>query len=210
MNTQAAAVQPSEVKPTTEEVPSFVPAPKSMVSGRSAEQLALVNTGIGGAQNAALTSTPKPIETSTILPLNNGPKAQMNLTGGIAPLKVGEKRQMAIELATDTPVGLAVLMLRFDPKVVKVTAINPGTLLPAGHTASLTQSVDPKGVYMFSLSTFNGATPLQGAGSLVLIQIEALAAGDPAFSFDSRSLRLITPDARDIAVQLVPVRGTAK
>lgn len=205
-NTQAAAAQANEVKATIEELPAFVPAPKSMVSGRSAEQLALVNTGIGGAQNAALTSSPKPIATSTILPVNSGPKAQMKLTGGIAPLRAGEKRQMAIELTSGMPVGLAVLMLRFDPKVVKVTAINPGTLLPAGHTASLTQSVDPKGVYMFSLSTFNGATPVRGAGSLVLIQIEAIAAGDPAFSFDPQSLRLITPDARDITVELVPAR----
>ena len=63
---------------------------------------------------------------------------------------------------------------------------------------------------MFSLSTFNGATPLRGGGSLVLIQIEAIAAGDPAFSFDPQSLRLITPDARDIAVELVPVRGPVK
>ena len=209
-NTPAAAARANEGKATIEEPPAFVPAPKSMISERSAEQLALVNTGIGGAQNAALTSSPKPIETSAMVRLNGAPKAQMNLTGGIAPLKAGEKRQMAIELTTEMPVGLAVLMLRFDPKVVKVTAINPGTLLPAGHTASLTQSVDPKGVYMFSLSTFNGATPLRGSGSLVLIQIEAIAEGDPAFSFDAQSLRLITPDARDIAVELVPVRGPVK
>jgi general secretion pathway protein D len=209
-NTQAPAAQVSEVKSPGEELPAFVPAPKSLVSDRSAEQLALVNTGIGGAQNAALTSSPKPIETSTAIPRNGSPRAQMNLTGGFAPFKPGEKRQMAIELKTDLPVGLAVLMLRFDPKVVKVTAINPGTLLPPGHTASLSQSVDPKGVYMFSLSTFNGATPLRGGGSLVLIEIEAIAAGDPAFSFDSESLRLITPDARDIAVDLVPVRAPSK
>ncbi len=208
-NTQAAA-QSTETKTSIEELPAFVPAPKSMVSERSAEQVALVNTGIGGAQNAALTSSPKPIQTSTIVPLKGAPKAQMYLTGGVAPLKAGEKRQMAIELTTDMPVGLAVLMLRFDPKVVKVTAINPGTLLPPGHSASMTQSVDPKGVYMFSLSTFNGATPLRGGGSLVLIQIEAIAQGDPAFSFDPQSLRLITPDARDIAVELVPVRGPVK
>lgn len=209
-NTQAAATQASEVKATIEELPAFVPAPKSMVSGRSAEQLALVNTGIGVSQNAALTSSAKPIETSTVLNFNSAPKAQLNLTGGIARLKAGEKRQLAIELATDMPVGLAVLMLRFDPKVVKVTAVNPGTLLPPGHTASLTQSVDPKGIYMFALSTFNGATPLRGGGSLVQIQIEAIAEGDPAFSFDPQSLRLITPDARDITVELVPVRGSVK
>ena len=191
---------------TAEELPAYVPAPKSLVSDRSAQQLALVN----GAQNAAFTSSPKPIETSTILTRNGSPKAQMNLTGGVARLKAGEKRQMAIELRTDQPVGLAVLKLRFDPRVVKVTAINPGTLLPPGHTASLSQSVDPKGIYMLSLSTFNGAIPLRGGGSLVLIQIEAIAEGDPAFGFDTESLRLITPDARDIAVDLVPVRGPAK
>ncbi len=193
-----------------EELPAFVPAPKSLVSDRSAEQLALVNTGIGGAQTAALTSSPKPIETSAILNRNGSPRAQLNLTGGVARLKAGEKRQMAIELKTDMPVGLAVLMLRFDPKVVKVTAINPGTLLPPGHTASLTQSVDPKGVYMFSISTFNGATPLRGGGSLVLIQIEAIAEGDPAFGFDTQSLRLITPDAHDIAVEFGPMREPVK
>ena len=196
---------PAQVAPA-EELPAYVPAPKSLVSDRSAEQLALVN----GAQNAAFTSSPKPIETSTILTRSGSPKAQVNLTGGVARLKAGEKRQMAIELRTDQPVGLAVLKLRFDPRVVKVTAINPGTLLPPGHTASLSQSVDPKGIYMLSLSTFNGAIPLRGGGSLVLIQIEALAEGDPAFGFDTESLRLITPDARDIAVDLVPVRGPAK
>ena len=210
-NTQAAKAQVSEVKHPGDELPAYVPAPKSLVSDRSAEQLALVNTGIsGGAQNAAFTSAPKPIETSTILARNASPRAQMNLTGGIAPFKAGEKRTMAIELRTDTPVGLAMLMLRFDPKVVKVTAINPGTLLPPGHTASLSQSVDPKGIYMLSLSTFNGTTPLRGGGSLVLIQIEAIAAGDPAFGFDTESLRLITPDARDIPVEFMPARGPVK
>jgi general secretion pathway protein D len=208
-NTQAAATPGTESKTSIEELPAFVPAPKSLISDRSAEQLALVNTGIGGAKTAALTSSPKPIETS-ILNRNGSPNAQLNLIGSGARLKAGEKRQLAIELKTDMPVGLAVLMLRFDPKVVKVTAINPGTLLPPGHTASLTQSVDPKGAYMLSLSTFNGATPLRGGGSLVLIQIEAIAEGDPAFGFDAQSLRLITPDARDITVEYGPMREAVK
>jgi hypothetical protein len=125
----------------------------------------------------------------------------------VAPFKAGEKRLLAIELKSDTPVGLAVLMLHFDPRVVKLTAINPGTLLPPGNKASLTQSVDPKGIYMFSISSFNGSTPLQGAGSLMLIQAEAIADGDAAFSFDKRSLRLLTTDGRDIAVELMPLRA---
>ena len=205
-NTQAAATQSTEAKTSIEELPAFVPAPKSLVSDSSAEQLALVNT----AKPAALISSPKPIETSAILNRNGSPRAQLNLTGGLARLRAGEKRHMAIELKTEMPVGLAVLMLRFNPKVVKVTAIDPGTLLPPGHAASLTQSVDPKGVYMFSLSTFNGATPLKGGGSLVLIQIEGIAEGDPAFGFDPQSLRLITPDAQDISVEFGPMREPLK
>ena len=208
-----AATQPQRTpaeKPQIEELPSYVPAPKSLVSDRSAEQLALVNTGVAGNQNAALTSLPKPIETSTTPVRNNVPAAQLNLSAAAAPFKIGEKRLLAIQLNTDAPVGLAILMLRFDPKVVKLSAVNPGTLLPPGNKVSLTQSIDPKGMYVFSLSTFNGSTPLTGAGSLVLIQAEAIADGDAAFGFDKESLRLITADSRDISVEVTPVRGTTK
>ena len=211
--TTTAQPQPAQVvhqKPQIEELPAFVPAPKSLVSDRSAEQLALVNTGVGGNQNASLTSMPKPIETSTMIARSGGPTASLHLTSGVAPFKVGEKRLLAIELKSDVPVGLAVLMLHFNPKVVKLRSINPGTLLPPGHKASLTQSVDPKGIYMFSISSFNGSTPLQGGGSLILIEAEAITDGDAGFGFNKESLRLITPDARDITVDLMPVRAIAK
>lgn len=209
-NVMQSTTEKTAAKAPTEDLPAFVPAPKSMVSDRSAEQLAVVNTGVGGAQAASLTSALKPIETSTSIARPGAPLAQLILTGGDAPFKVGEKRQMAIEFKSDAPLGLAVLMLRFDPKVVKVTAINPGTLLPPGNKASLSQSVDPTGAYMFSLSTFNGSAALRGPGSLVLIQVEAIAEGDAAFGFDKESLRLITPDARDIAAELFPMRVAMK
>jgi general secretion pathway protein D len=206
--TQPASSTVAQVQTPAEELPAFVPAPKSLVSDRSAQQLALVNTGVGGTQNAILSSLPKPIETATTVPRNGS--AQLGLSSSIEPLKVGEKRQLAIEFKSDVPLGLAVLMLRFDPKVVKVSSISPGTLLPAGHSASLTQSDDPKGVYMLSISTFNGATPLRGAGSLVLIQVEGIAEGDAAIGFDKATLRLIGIDSRDVAVQVTPVLLTVK
>lgn len=204
---ESKPAQVAEVRTQIEELPAFVPAPKSLVSDRSAQQLALVNSGVGGSQNASLTSMPKPIETATGVARSVGPTANLNLTAGVAPFKAGEKRLLAIELKTDVPVGLAVLMLHFDPRVVKLTAINPGTLLPPGNKASLTQSVDPKGIYMFSISSFNGSTPLHGAGSLMLIQAEAIADGDAAFGFNKQSLRLLTPDGRDIAVEPMPFRA---
>ena len=41
-----------------------MPAPKSLVSNQSAAELAVVNSGSGGTQNAVLTSLPKPIDAS--------------------------------------------------------------------------------------------------------------------------------------------------
>ena len=83
---QPKPAQVAEVKTQIDELPAFVPAPKSLVSDRSAEQLALVNSGVGGTQNASLTSMPKPIETSVAR--SGGPTANLNLTGGVAPFKL--------------------------------------------------------------------------------------------------------------------------
>src|SRR5690349_15745229 len=68
--TTQAAPAPAPVNPATaqksasvEELPSFVPAPKSLISDRAAEQVATVNPGAAN-QNAVLTSLPKASETS--------------------------------------------------------------------------------------------------------------------------------------------------
>ena len=46
-------------------------------------------------------------------------------------MKVGEKRRYAIQLNSDVPLSLALLALRFDPKVVKVHGLTAGNLLAA-------------------------------------------------------------------------------
>src|SRR5690242_19055965 len=56
-----ASVQP---KPVVEELPSFVPAPKSLISDRAAEQVATVNPGGATNQTAVLTSLPKATDAS--------------------------------------------------------------------------------------------------------------------------------------------------
>jgi len=207
---RTAATQPAATTQATgEEMPAFVPAPKSLVSDKSAEQLALVNPGVGGTQNAMLSSLVKPIETAArVAP--NASRAQLGLSTGIEPLKVGEKRQMVVALNSAAPLGLAMLTLRFDPRIVRVTGVNPGTLLPSGNSAGLTQAIDPKGTYKISISTFNGAAPLQGAGSLVLIEVEGLAAGDAGFAFDQETLRMLGMDAREVVVEVLPARITVK
>lgn len=204
-NTPAAnaAVNPvanetQAVKKTPEdELPSFVPAPKSLVSDRSAAQVAAVNPGPGSA-NAVLTSLPKPIETS-LSPSRR--TAQLSLPTE-QTLKVGEKRHFAIDLNSNVPLGLAVLTLRFDPKVVKISAVGAGSLFGKENGPSITHSIDPTGLCLISISNLDGKVPMTGSGQLVLIEIEGVAIGDAALMFNKETMHLVTTDARDVTVDL--------
>jgi general secretion pathway protein D len=196
---------------TSEELPSFVPAPKSLVSDRSATEVAAVNNGPSGPQNAALTSLPKPLETSLNVKSGSSRAARISFVPADDLLKVGEKRRFAIQLSSPTPVSLVMLALRFDPKVVKVNAVTPGNLLASQPDAapSITQSLD-SGVCLISISALNGKSAIKGAGALVFIDVEAIGAGDAAFVFDKDSLHLVAIDARDIVLEVAQGRAIVK
>ena len=196
-------------KPSTvEELPSFVPAPKSLISDQAAANVATVNSSAAGTQNAVLTNLPKATETS--LDTKLGPRvAQLSLLAAGDVLKVGEKRRYAIELKSDVPLSLALLALRFDPKVVKVHGLTAGSLLAdSGETAPLfTPSIDASGTCLISISSLNGKASFRGSGPLLFIDIEAIGAGDAALVFVKETLHLVATDARDVTSKVV--QGTA-
>jgi hypothetical protein len=198
----AVATQTKPVQ-LTEELPAFVPAPKSLVSDRAASQVAAVNSSAAGTQNAVLTSLPKATES---LNTTSGTTrvARISFLPNQDELKVGEKRRYAVQLNTDVGLSLALLALRFDPKVVKVSAVSAGSLLAESTDAApaLTQSVDPLGVCLISISALNGRTPLKGLGSLIFIDVEAIGPGNASFVFDKDALHLVATDARDVTSQI--------
>ena len=202
------AAQNMQSQSTPEELPSFVPAPKSLVSDRSAAEVAAVNAG---TQNAAMTSLPKALETSLTVKSGSSRVARISFVPVDDVLKVGEKRRFAVQLSSETPVSLVMLALRFDPKVVKVNAVTPGDLLASLPDAapSITQSMDP-GVCLISISALNGKSAMKGSGALVFIDVEAIGAGDAAFVFDKDSLHLVAVDARDIALEVAQGRAIVK
>jgi hypothetical protein len=194
-----------------EELPAFVPAPKSLVSDHAAAELSAVNPGAGATQNAILTSLPKPIETAvnnTTTP--NARVTQLSLSPANETMKIGDKRRFSIDLKSDIPLGLAVLTLKFDPKVVKLTAVSPGSLLPGEKAPILTQSIDPSGVCLISISALNSAAQIRGAGNLVFIEVEAIGAGDAVFAFDKETMHLVAADARDVTLRVTQGRITVK
>jgi hypothetical protein len=197
-----------------EELPSLVPAPKSLISDQAAANVATVNTSSAGNQNAILTSLPKPTETS--LDAKGGSAthvAQLSLLPAADVLKVGEKRRYAIQLNSDVPLSLALLALRFDPKVVKVNALTAGTILAAsGETAPLfTPLIDPAaGTCMISISSLNGKASFKGSGPLLFIDVEAIGEGNASLVFVKETLHLVSTDARDLAPEIVQGTATVK
>ncbi|HLM24946.1 MAG TPA: secretin N-terminal domain-containing protein [Pyrinomonadaceae bacterium] len=200
-------------KPATiEDLPSFVPAPKSLISDQAAATVAAVNPGNGGTQNAVLTSLPKAAETSLDTKPIGARVAQLTLLPEGDVMKVGEKRRYAIQLNSDVPLSLALLALKFDPKVVKVHGLTAGSILPtSGEGAPLfTPSIDASGTCLISISSLNGKASFKGSGPLLFIDLEAIGAGDASLVFVKETLHLIATDARDVTSQVVQGTATVK
>ena len=212
--TTAAQVQSVKRQTPAEELPTFVPAPKSLVSNRSAAEVAAVNTSAAGTANAVLTSLSKPID-ATVVSIPDRPRiVQLRLTPADGVLKVGERRRFAVELKSDVPLGLAVLGLRFDPKVVKVHTVWTGSLFTSDKEGrampNIIQSINPAGFCLISISALKGAVEMKGAGALVFIDVEALAVGDATLMFDKETMHVVTTDTLGVALDLLQGPTTVK
>jgi hypothetical protein len=210
---------PGEKKPVTtaantkptgmEELPSFVPAPKSLISDQAAANVAAVNPGNSGT-NAVLTSLSKPAETSLDAKTSTTRVAQLSLlpTGDV--LKVGEKRRYAVQLNSDVPLNFAVLALRFDPKVVRVHGLTAGSILLGSEAAPVfTPVIDSTGgTCLISISS--GKASFGGSGPLLFIDIEAVGEGNASLVFVKETLRLVATDSRDITSQILQGMATVK
>jgi len=221
-NTTAAAVAPKQVpvaavqktNDTVEELPSFVPAPKSLVSDRAASEVATVNATTAGTQNAVLSSLPKAEETSLNTKSGGVNRiAQITFLPGDEVLKIGEKRRYVVQLSSDQSLSLALLALRFDPKVVKVSAVSAGAFTGSqtdGTGPTFAQSVDATGVCLISISALNSKVAIKGSGALFFVDVEAIAEGNAALILDKEALHLVATDARDVTAQLTQGSATVK
>jgi len=203
--TSATNQTTADVKPP-EELPAFVPAPKSLVSSTGATEVAAVNTNLPSDAAAKLTSlSAKPIEAALTPITTRGRTAQVNLTPGEQTMKVGETRRFALDLKSDVALALAIIALRFDSKVVKVRAVAPDGTNASG--VSFTQSNDASGVCLISISNLGA---LKGLGTLLFIDVEGIGAGDTGLLLDKASTHLVATDALDLSVDLTPIRATVK
>jgi general secretion pathway protein D len=196
-----------------EELPSFVPAPKSLISDQAAANVATVNTGTAGTQNAVLTALPKATETSLeAKPAAGTHVAQLSFLPQSDVMKVGEKRRYAIQLNANVPLSLALVALKFDPKVVKVNAISAGSILPTTGDAApvITPIIDASGSCVVTITSRSGKAAFNGSGPLLFIDLEAVGAGNASLVFVKETLHFVATDARAVTSQVVQGTATVK
>jgi Cohesin domain len=135
---------------------------------------------------------------------------ELSLASDQNELKIGEKRQLALQVKSGAPLGLAVITLRFDPTVLKISSVLAGSLFAnAKKPPSLTQSVDEHGMVLLSIAPANGS-PITADGVLLNLEVEAVSAGDSGLFFDLSNVHLVAGDGRTLTVQVEPIKLTVK
>jgi len=233
-NIAAAQTQPAVLTTTTKpdattrrdvsatQNDSAMPQPKAAALSSASEPPAARTTDMATALKSVVSptttvsettlSTKQPAVTPTVASLRELAAGIIEL--GLVPEKgemmVGEKRQVAVQLKSEASLGLAVVTLRFDPRVVKIGNVSAGKIFANAKTApTVTQSIDPKGVLLISLAPAIGSA-VTGEGVLLNIEVEATGAGNSAIAFDLSNVHLVAADGRATTLQLNPTTLTVK
>jgi general secretion pathway protein D len=117
-------------------------------------------------------------------------------------LNIGEKRQLTLDLNSPAPLGVAVVMLRFDPSILKITNVTAGKLLADAKSApTISVMKNEGGVLLVSITPAAGAT-ISGEGALLNLEVEGLAGGSSSLAFDLSSVHFVTADGSASVVQV--------
>jgi general secretion pathway protein D len=216
--TDAAMPQPKALATNSAESP----ATQKMDVASALKSIVAPTTGVSGTAAGARQEAnvspvieelaPKSEKTDTSARSNElaAGVVELSLSPEQSEMRVGEKRQIALGVRTGAPLGLAVLTLRFDPRVLKISSVAAGGLFANAKTApALTQSVDQNGMLLVSLAPAAGS-PVSGEGVLLNIEFEAVAGGDSLLAFDLANVHLVASDGRNILLQVEPVKLTVK
>jgi general secretion pathway protein D len=160
----------------------------------------VTDVAIKSASNSTAANSAEPV-TSLI---------EVGVTPEKSELKVGDKQQLQLRVKSDAPLGLALVMLRFDPKVMKVDSVSIGDLFAnAKMPPTLTQSIDNHGMILISLVPAAGSA-VTADGTIFNIEVEALAAGDSTLMFDLSNVNVVASDGRPLLLKLEPIKLTVK
>ena len=138
------------------------------------------------------------------------PTAEARLMAEGQEMRVGQKQRIALVLISQEKLGNTLARLHFDSRVLAVRGISQGPWPDGAPTAPiLMQSIDPAGLIMLAISPQAGAPLKSGANVILYLEVEALATGESAITFDDNT-QSVSSDGRSIKMQMVESRITVK
>src|SRR2546425_3435251 len=208
--TNSAAPQPKETAATQIQQTT----PKSMDVATAIKSVVSQGTEVSGTSASAKSDVVVAPAVEQLAPKSEKKEAgaeagvpaagviELSLSPEKSEMQLGEKRQIAVHVNSEAPLGLAVIALRFDPQVVKVKSVSAGSIFANVKTApTLTQSNDERGVLLVSLTPADGST-VTGKGSLLNLDVEASGVGNSALAFDLANVHVVAKDGRPTALQI--------
>jgi len=186
----------SPAMPTGSALPPEVPQPPATAAPAApaetpgaAANAAVSNSTTVAAAAALKAAAASPGLASSSVPAtvaSNDPPAAAAAAGGAAAAarsaltlegpsetKVGEEFQVTVRLATDQSITHLRSQLRFDSTALQLVSASPGDMVPA---AAGSPKVDTRGSGAQLDVTTTSDEPVQGSGSLMVLQFKALAA----------------------------------
>jgi type II secretory pathway component GspD/PulD (secretin) len=224
-SSEAAAANASAKAPSQdeEEPPPFTPAPKALmqqagnVSPANETRVEYVagpaistpiSTNVSSAAPLIKTSEAQPLAAQESFKVGTG---EIRFERELQGMRVGEKRRIGLLLKTDAPLSLAVIPLRFDPRIISVRVAPKAYSFSNVQTGPIiTQTFDPQGALLVSLSPPADASAISVPGALLYLDIEALAAGESSLGCETGTVHLMAPGGRDINTQVMQGRISVK
>lgn len=221
-NSSAADAGMPQPKSASFAPPSETSAPKTLDVATAIKNVTTPSTEVSTTANSAKKEANVTTPLEDLAPKSAVTETASKATGPLpsiielrfAPARtemaIGEKRQLAVELNSEAPLGLAVVMVRFDPNIIKVNGVSAGMLFAGAKSApTVTPTTNEKGVLLVSISPGAG-TQISGEGALLNLDVEAIGSGDSAMAFDLSNVHLVTADGRTTVLQLAPMNLTVK
>ncbi|PYS58190.1 MAG: hypothetical protein DMF74_24335, partial [Acidobacteria bacterium] len=173
--TNSAVPQPKEIAATQ----TLQAKPKSMDVATAIKSVVSQGTEVAGTSASAKSDVVVAPAVEQLAPKSEKKEAgaeaglpaagviELSLSPEKSEMQLGEKRQIAVHVNSEAPLGLAVIALRFDPQVLKIKSVSAGSIFANVKTApTLTQSIDEHGILLVSLTPADGSM-VNGEGSLL-------------------------------------------
>jgi hypothetical protein len=196
------------------------PAPKMIDVATAIKSIVSPATDTTSVADTKQTASTQPLveqlapksEPAAIIPVTRATGAvQLGFTPGSGEMKIGEKRTFAVQFKSDAAFRPAVLTLNFDPHVIRISGVSAGNYFKDSKNApTITQTNYENGFVLISITPAAGAGVVSGEGILLNIQVEALAAGESAISFDGPNTRVSASDGNRVVLQAGPCKLTVR